>query len=253
MPLHPPTVPVPGQTPAVHTPAFGQGVLQSRLPPQPSPMVPQYWPPFDAVHVPGVQLAGTQTLLALQTWPDGQAPQGRLPPQPSPTVPQNWLPALPQVSGTQPAATQTLLVQLWPVGQSGQVSPCPQPSPMVPQKLVEPVLQVAAWQLEPPTQTLSVQVQSALQFMPQSILPLQPLPMTPQYWPPSGLHETPVLHDAAASSPPPSGTMMLVPPPLLVPLLPAPDEPVAPLLPVRVTPLEGDPLEQLAIAIASAP
>jgi hypothetical protein len=41
--------------------------VQSKLPPQPSPMVPQYWPPFAAVQLPFTQFAGMHTLVALQT------------------------------------------------------------------------------------------------------------------------------------------------------------------------------------------
>jgi hypothetical protein len=227
---------------------------QSKLPPQPSPMVPQYWPPLAAVQVPFVQLAGMHTLFALHTWPEGQSPQGKDPPQPSPTVPQNWLPLLPQVRGMQPAFTQTLFVQLVPAAQVPQSKPWPQPSPMVPQNWVVAAEQVAATQLEPPTHRLLVQVQSALQFMPQSMVPLQPSPMDPQYWPPSGVQETPVLQ--LEPSIPASGITRTVPLPavLVCPLpllLPAPDAPVAPPA-LRVRLPEGDPLEQLATAITAA-
>ena len=90
------------------------------MPPQPSPMVPQYCPPLAAAQVAGLQLAGTHTFLALQVWPDGQSPQGSALPQPSPIVPQNWLPAFPQVSGTQPALTQLLLTQVSPLVHAPQ-------------------------------------------------------------------------------------------------------------------------------------
>jgi hypothetical protein len=173
-----------------------------------------------------------------------------VPPQPSPTVPQNWLPALPQVAGTQPAFTHTLFVQVSPAAHVAQSRLCPQPSPIVPQKLVVPAVQVAAWQLEPPMQTLFVQLQSALQFMPQSMVPLQPSPMDPQYWPPIGVQETVVLQVDASG--PPSGMMKLGPPPaLLWPLLPEPAEPVAPPL-LRIEPFATGPLEQLATAVTAA-
>jgi hypothetical protein len=44
----------------------GQLIPQSSEPPQPSPIVPQYWPPLEAVQLPFVQLVGTHTLFALQ-------------------------------------------------------------------------------------------------------------------------------------------------------------------------------------------
>jgi hypothetical protein len=193
------------------------------------------------------------TFVALHTWPAGQSPQGKLPPQPSPTVPQNWLPALAQVSGMQPALTHTLLVQVSPAAHVPQSKPCPQPSPIVPQNLVPLALHVPAWQLAPPTHKFELQVQSALQFMPQSIVPLQPSPMAPQYWPPSGIHDTDVLQFAPSS--PPSGTLMPGPPPVLVcPLLPALAVPAAPLAPPVFlgTVLAAGPLEQLAIAATTA-
>jgi hypothetical protein len=167
-------------------------------------------------------------------------------------VPQNWLPELPQVSGTQPAFTQTLFVQDEPAAQVPQSSPCPQPSPMVPQKLVPAAAHVAGTQLAPPTHRLLVQLQSALQLMPQSIVPLHPSPMAPQYRPPSGVHETLVLH--VEPSAPASGTMMVVVPAVPVgplPLLPAPAvEPLPPVL--RIGPFETGPLEQLATATTAA-
>jgi hypothetical protein len=75
MPLQPVLLPVPGQTfgcIAPHTPgvvppaAAGHVMPQSSEPPQPSPIVPQYWPPFCAWQVPFVQFVGTHTLLGLQ-------------------------------------------------------------------------------------------------------------------------------------------------------------------------------------------
>ena len=115
-------------------------------------------------------------------------------------------------------------------------------------------MQVAATQLEPPTHRLLVQVQSALQFMPQSTVPLQPSPIDPQYWPPSGVQETLLLQ--VEPSIPASGITRTVPLPAVLvcplPLLPfAPDEPVAPPA-LRAMLPEGDPLEQLATATTAA-
>ena len=254
MPLHaPPAVPVPGQTPSVHTPASGHASPQSSAAPQPSPIVPQYCPPFVAVQVPFVQFAGTHTLFGLHTSPGGQSPQGSELPQPSPTVPQNWLPALPHVSGTQPACTHTLLVQVEPAEHAPQLSAWPQPSPIVPQNWVVPAVHVAGTQLAPPTQTLFSQLQSVLQFMPQSSVPLQPSPIEPQYCPPSGVHETDVLQLAASE--PASGTLIAMPEPALpvCPLEPvAPALPVPPPLPVRTPLVGGEVLEQLALATSAA-
>jgi hypothetical protein len=166
-------------------------------------------------------------------------------------VPQNWLPELAQVSATQPAFTQTLLVHDEPAAQAPHSSPCPQPSPMVPQKLVPAAVQVAATQVAPPTQRLLVQLQSALQLMPQSTVPLQPSPMAPQYWPPSGVHETLVLH--VDPSVPASGKARIVPEPALpgCPLLPDPAVELPPPA-LRSGPFEAGPAEQLAIAPTAA-
>jgi len=66
-------------------------VPQSSWPPQPSPTVPQYFPPVCwqvmGVQVPGVALQ-TFATLAPQVCPAGQVPQFIWPPQPLPTVPQ---------------------------------------------------------------------------------------------------------------------------------------------------------------------
>ena len=88
IPVH---VPV-GQPHTLATPAppqvCGEGQpLHVSVPPQPSPMVPQYWPPVDGVHVVGVQFVGTQ-MLSWHVCPDGQDPHASDPPQPLPMVPQ---------------------------------------------------------------------------------------------------------------------------------------------------------------------
>ena len=98
-PLQPPVVML-GQT--LGTPAvpsgcappqdpIGQVVGQVSVPPQPSPIVPQYWPPPAGVQVIFLQLGSPQTLAT--PWPAhvagaGQVPQSSDPPQPSPMVPQ---------------------------------------------------------------------------------------------------------------------------------------------------------------------
>jgi hypothetical protein len=60
-------------------------------PPQPSPMVPQYWTPFEAVQLPGTQ-AGSPQMWAAPRPPQVSLPlqPGQLivPPQPSPMEPQ---------------------------------------------------------------------------------------------------------------------------------------------------------------------
>jgi hypothetical protein len=74
---------------ASHVHPLGQAP-QSSLPSQPSPIVPQYWPPVNA-HATFVQLGLPQmpATFAPQTMPAGQAvPQSTEPPQPSPIMPQ---------------------------------------------------------------------------------------------------------------------------------------------------------------------
>ena len=96
-----------------------------------------------------------------------------------------------QVSGTQPALTQTPDVQTCPVPQAPQSSFIPQPSPMMPQYLAAPPeAQVSGWQLGPPTQRPKVQTPSPAQAPQSSEPPLQPLPILPQYWPPAGVQVT---------------------------------------------------------------
>ena len=60
---------------------------QSREAPQPSPILPQYWPPPATAQVSGVQFAGTHS-PPLHTWPVPQLPQSSARPQPSPILPQ---------------------------------------------------------------------------------------------------------------------------------------------------------------------
>src|SRR5262245_26974483 len=113
MPVQPPPVPgTPGQAFATpiepHTPLFGQVVGQSSAPPQPSPILPQYWPPVLGVQVIGTQFAGVHRFgrTAPQTWPVGHAPQLTVPPQPSPMSLQKRAPEDSHaVAGTQPSFT----------------------------------------------------------------------------------------------------------------------------------------------------
>jgi hypothetical protein len=75
-------VPLPGQSP------------QWSVPPHPSPMSPQYWPPPDVVHAPRTQVGPPvhRPLLSSQTQPvwkvEQVSPQSTVAPQPSPTLPQ---------------------------------------------------------------------------------------------------------------------------------------------------------------------
>jgi len=115
---------------------IGQVVGQFSVPPQPSPIVPQYWPPPASVQVIFLQLGSPQTLAT--PWPPQvagavQFPQSSDPPQPSPIMPQyREVPTL-QVVGTQPGMRQMFDVQTWPFGQAPQSSVRPQPSPMLSQ------------------------------------------------------------------------------------------------------------------------
>src|SRR5439155_268675 len=67
---------------------------QWRVPPQPSPMVPQCLPPLGASQVPAVQPEPLAQTLAMppppHTSPVGQAPQSLVLPQPSPMTSQYW-------------------------------------------------------------------------------------------------------------------------------------------------------------------
>src|SRR5580765_1786167 len=70
---------------------IGQVAGQFRVPPQPSPIVPQYWPPPVGLQVIFLQFGSPQTLGTF--WPPQvagavQAPQSSERPQPSPIVPQ---------------------------------------------------------------------------------------------------------------------------------------------------------------------
>src|SRR5580765_2669208 len=96
---------------------------QLRTPPQPSPMVPQYWPPI-GVQVAFTQVGSLQTLAtpAPQVPPFGQVLQSSVPPQPSPIMPQKRIVPVPlQVRGTQPGVAQMPELQVWPAGQPAQV------------------------------------------------------------------------------------------------------------------------------------
>ena len=84
------------------------------MPPQPSPILPQYWPPPAIAQVSGVQLAGTQR-PPLQIWPAAHVPQSSSRPQPSPTLPQYFAP---------PPDVQVIAGQLGPPMQTpGDVAP----------------------------------------------------------------------------------------------------------------------------------
>jgi hypothetical protein len=89
---------------------------QSRVPPQPSEVVPQFMP--SPAHVTGVQ-PPPQTLL-VQVCPAAQTPQSSVPPQPSEAVPQ-LKPRFVHVVGMQ----QTLLMHVSPFVQPPQLSVLP--------------------------------------------------------------------------------------------------------------------------------
>jgi hypothetical protein len=87
-------------------PAAEQSVLQPSEWPQPSPMVPQYWPPFAVVQANGTQWATGAALhrLSWQVHPGfvQVVPQSSELPHPSPMVAQYWSPlAVVQASGVQ--------------------------------------------------------------------------------------------------------------------------------------------------------
>ena len=67
---------------------WGASQLQLSVPPQPSPIVPQYLPPpLAMLQVSGTQLAATHSPPA-QELPAGQSPHVSVPPQPLPMSPQ---------------------------------------------------------------------------------------------------------------------------------------------------------------------
>lgn len=113
-----------------------------------------------------------------------------------------------QVSGTQPALTQTRLVQVSSAAHPPQSRLRPQPSPIVLQYLPLGFSQVTALQLVPPTQMLPSQLQSPEHDPHSTALP-QLSPILPQYLAPTGLQEA-------------------------VPQVAAPAEPLVPPLPIRM-------------------
>src|SRR3954454_23266448 len=150
----------PGTPPPPQVCPVGQAALQVRVPPQPSPMVPQYCAPPDW-QVSRMQPAGggapqiPASPPPPQLCPAGQVPQSMVLPQPSPTSPQYWpfghwhitdmQPAIggdPQTPGMRPATGADPQPpgmppppQLWPLGQPPQSRVLPQPSPTTPQYL----------------------------------------------------------------------------------------------------------------------
>jgi hypothetical protein len=157
---------------------------QSSDPPQPSPTTPQYRPPV------GVQLVkmhelGTQ-MLSRHVWPEGHEPQLSEPPQPLPMVPQYWppvdgvhVPWVHALGGNPHTPVTPAPPQVSGAVQLPHSSNDPQPSPMVPQYW-PPVggLQVAGAQ-NVGMQMPELQVCPA-PHTPQSRLPPQRSPMTPQ-------------------------------------------------------------------------
>jgi hypothetical protein len=129
-----------------HAQPAWQGALQSKVPPQPSPILPpQYCPPV-GLQVSGVQLVGTHWLFT-HVSPAMQSAQFMLSPQLLPIIPQ-YLPD-PEPHATGAHAVPPLHRWSWQVHpavvQSPQVIVPPQPSPSTPPQYCPPVgLQVAA-------------------------------------------------------------------------------------------------------------
>jgi hypothetical protein len=140
----------------------GQAAPQSRVPPQPSPIVPQYWPPPAGVQEIFWQLGSPQTPATPRPPHDAgavQAPQSNIPPQPSPMTPQKRETAALQVKGTQPAVTHSpVAVQDCVAAQAPQSMALPQPFPTLPQYLPVPAWQESATQSGPPTQRPASQI-----------------------------------------------------------------------------------------------
>ena len=132
-------VPPPPQTLGVMLPHGPDGqVPQSSAAPQPSPIVPQYRPPFIAVHDPRTHPGPPRQTPLVQTCPFGQVAQFRMPPQPSPMVPQYWVVPIVHCSRVQLALpgqrfAAPPLPQAWLSGQLPHSSARPQPSPIRPQ------------------------------------------------------------------------------------------------------------------------
>jgi hypothetical protein len=128
-------------TPCSHThPALGQVAPQSRVPPHPSPMAPQYLSPLVVLQVKGTQVDEPLHKLLLQVQPAlaQVVPQSNVPPHLLPMVPQYWSPlAAVQVMGVHTSGPP---LQMWsspqvqPAGhESPQSREPPHPSPTTPQ------------------------------------------------------------------------------------------------------------------------
>jgi hypothetical protein len=140
---------------------------------------------------------------------------------------------LPQVSGVQLAGTHTLLVQVKPATQVPQSSPWPQPSPTPPQNWVLPMLHaIGVHTLESAWQRFVMHCQPAWGHVsPQSSVPLQPLPIWPQYVPPIGVQDTVLVQPEPAMPPsnPSAGPVPLAAPLAVAPPLLAVEPPALPL------------------------
>src|SRR5438105_2875133 len=116
--------------------------------PQPSPTIPQYWPP------------GCWQMTDSQAAAGGAPPAGGAPAPPLPA----------------------------PARQPPQSMLLPQPSPILPQYLPPACWQTRGWQAPPgcphtPARPPPPQVAAPVQ-PPQSMVLPQPSPTAPQYWPP---------------------------------------------------------------------
>jgi hypothetical protein len=108
-------------------------IPHSSVPPQPSPIGPQYLPLGAMLQVIGTQ-PGEKQMPPRQVWPSGHDEQTSARPQPSPIRPQ-YLTVPLHVSGMQLGPpTQMLLLHMSPAGHKPHSSlPPGQPLPIVPQ------------------------------------------------------------------------------------------------------------------------
>ena len=114
----------PTQTWSMHSQPASEQEPQSRVRPQPSPMVPQYWPPLFA-QATDVQPGRAQIPELVHCQPPGQAPHSRVPQQPSPIRPQYWVSCfahVPQMPIASEAASTVPLVASGTIAPSGPLS-----------------------------------------------------------------------------------------------------------------------------------
>jgi hypothetical protein len=171
-------------------PAVEQSVPQSTARPQPSPTIPQYWPPAAGLQEIAGQSFGPLHKPSWQVHPAlaHVVPQSTFPPHLSPSTPQYWsLFAVKQARGVHTSGPPLHMPSV-PQAQPGllQVFPHdtspPHPSPMLPQywSPVE-VMQVWRGQSIPPLHRRLSHTQPALgQIVLQARVPPHPSPIAPQ-------------------------------------------------------------------------